>query len=76
VSPPAAVGVTAASPTTPISDRTSSPVLPLPLRLRLAIADGAPSCGMDKPANVLQRHSDMDDIINLTALTVVEAQQR
>jgi len=45
---------------------------------RLAGAEviGPITCGMDKPANVLQRHSDMDDIINLTALTVVEAQQR
>jgi malate dehydrogenase (oxaloacetate-decarboxylating)(NADP+) len=45
---------------------------------RLAGAEviGPITCGMDRPANVLQRHSDMDDIINLTALTVVEAQQR
>jgi malate dehydrogenase (oxaloacetate-decarboxylating)(NADP+) len=45
---------------------------------RLAGAEviGPITCGMDRPANVLQRHSDLDDIINLTALTVVEAQQR
>jgi malate dehydrogenase (oxaloacetate-decarboxylating)(NADP+) len=45
---------------------------------RLAGADviGPITCGMDKPANVLQRHSDLNDILHLTALTVVEAQQR
>jgi malate dehydrogenase (oxaloacetate-decarboxylating)(NADP+) len=45
---------------------------------RLAGAEviGPITCGMDKPANVLQRHSDLNDILHLTALTVVEAQQR
>jgi malate dehydrogenase (oxaloacetate-decarboxylating)(NADP+) len=45
---------------------------------RLAGAEviGPITCGMDKPTNVLQRHSDLNDILHLTALTVVEAQQR
>ena len=45
---------------------------------RLADAEviGPITCGMAAPVHVLQRHSDMNDIIHLTALTVVEAQQR
>ncbi len=44
---------------------------------RLAGAEviGPITCGMKQPANVLQRHSDLNDILHLTALTVVEAQQ-
>ncbi|HJW10068.1 MAG TPA: NADP-dependent malic enzyme [Holophagaceae bacterium] len=44
---------------------------------RLAEAEviGPITCGMAKPVHVLQRHSDLNDIIHLTALTVVEAQQ-
>jgi malate dehydrogenase (oxaloacetate-decarboxylating)(NADP+) len=44
---------------------------------RLAEAEviGPITCGMKKPVHVLQRHSDLNDIIHLTALTVVEAQQ-
>jgi malate dehydrogenase (oxaloacetate-decarboxylating)(NADP+) len=44
---------------------------------RLADAEviGPITCGMKKPVHVLQRHSDLNDIIHLTALTVVEAQQ-
>ncbi|HJU82729.1 MAG TPA: NADP-dependent malic enzyme [Holophagaceae bacterium] len=44
---------------------------------RLAGAEviGPITCGMAKPVHVLQRHSDLNDIIHLTALTVVEAQQ-
>jgi malate dehydrogenase (oxaloacetate-decarboxylating)(NADP+) len=45
---------------------------------RLAGAEviGPITCGMAAPVHVLQRHSDMNDIIHLTALTVVEAQQK
>ena len=45
---------------------------------RLANAEviGPITCGMAAPVHVLQRHSDMNDIIHLTALTVVEAQQQ
>jgi malate dehydrogenase (oxaloacetate-decarboxylating)(NADP+) len=45
---------------------------------RLAGAEviGPITCGMAAPVHVLQRHSDLNDIIHLTALTVVEAQQR
>ncbi len=45
---------------------------------RLAHAEviGPITCGMKQPANVLQRHSDLNDILHLTALTVVEAQQK
>ena len=45
---------------------------------RLANAEviGPITCGMAKPVHVLQRHSDLNDIIHLTALTVVEAQQK
>lgn len=45
---------------------------------RLAGAEviGPITCGMAAPAHVLQRHADMNDIIHLTALTVVEAQQK
>ena len=45
---------------------------------RLAGAEviGPITCGMKQPANVLQRHSDLNDIMHLTALTVVEAQQK
>ena len=44
---------------------------------RLAGAEviGPITCGMAAPVHVLQRHSDLNDIIHLTALTVVEAQQ-
>ncbi len=44
---------------------------------RLADAEviGPITCGMKKPVHVLQRHSDLNDIIHLTALTVVEAQK-
>ncbi|HEU4952393.1 MAG TPA: phosphate acyltransferase, partial [Holophagaceae bacterium] len=44
---------------------------------RLAEAEviGPITCGMKKPVHVLQRHSDLNDILHLTALTVVEAQQ-
>ena len=44
---------------------------------RLADAEviGPITCGMSKPVHVLQRHSDLNDILHLTALTVVEAQQ-
>ncbi|MBK8725194.1 MAG: response regulator [Holophagaceae bacterium] len=41
-----------------------------------SIGIGPITCGMDKAANVLQRHSDLNDILHLTAMTVVEAQQR
>jgi malate dehydrogenase (oxaloacetate-decarboxylating)(NADP+) len=45
---------------------------------RLANAEviGPITCGMAAPVHVLQRHSDLNDIIHLTALTVVEAQQK
>ncbi len=45
---------------------------------RLAGAEviGPITCGMAAPVHVLQRHSDLNDIIHLTALTVVEAQQK
>ena len=45
---------------------------------RLAGAEviGPITCGMAAPVHVLQRHSDLNDIIHLTALTVVQAQQR
>lgn len=45
---------------------------------RLADAEviGPITCGMAAPVHVLQRHSDINDIIHLTALTVVEAQQK
>ena len=45
---------------------------------RLAGAEviGPITCGMAAPVHVLQRHSDMNDIIHLTALTVVEAQKK
>jgi malate dehydrogenase (oxaloacetate-decarboxylating)(NADP+) len=45
---------------------------------RLAGAEviGPIVCGMAAPVHVLQRHSDLHDIIHLTALTVVEAQRR
>ncbi len=45
---------------------------------RLANAEviGPITCGLKQPANVLQRHSDLNDILHLTALTVVEAQQK
>ncbi|HEY3401710.1 MAG TPA: phosphate acyltransferase, partial [Geothrix sp.] len=45
---------------------------------RLAGAEviGPITCGMAAPVHVLQRHADMNDIIHLTALTVVEAQQK
>jgi phosphotransacetylase len=45
---------------------------------RLADAEviGPITCGMAAPVHVLQRHSDLHDIIHLTALTVVEAQQK
>ncbi len=44
---------------------------------RLAGAEviGPITCGMAAPVHVLQRHSDLNDILHLTALTVVEAQQ-
>ena len=44
---------------------------------RLANAEviGPITCGMKAPVHVLQRHADQNDIIHLTALTVVEAQQ-
>jgi malate dehydrogenase (oxaloacetate-decarboxylating)(NADP+) len=45
---------------------------------RLANAEviGPITCGMAAPVHVLQRHSDLNDIIHLTALTVVEAQMK
>jgi len=45
---------------------------------RLAGAEviGPITCGMAAPVHVLQRHSDLNDIIHLTALTVVEAQKQ
>ncbi len=45
---------------------------------RLAGAEviGPITCGMAAPVHVLQRHSDLNDIIHLTALTVVEAQKK
>ena len=45
---------------------------------RLAGAEviGPIVCGMAAPVHVLQRHSDIHDIIHLTALTVVEAQKK
>jgi malate dehydrogenase (oxaloacetate-decarboxylating)(NADP+) len=45
---------------------------------RLAGAEviGPITCGMAAPVHVLQRHSDINDIIHLTALTVVQAQQK
>jgi malate dehydrogenase (oxaloacetate-decarboxylating)(NADP+) len=45
---------------------------------RLAGAEviGPITCGMAAPVHVLQRHSDLNDIIHLTALTVVEAQRK
>jgi malate dehydrogenase (oxaloacetate-decarboxylating)(NADP+) len=45
---------------------------------RLANAEviGPITCGMAAPVHVLQRHSDINDIIHLTALTVVQAQQK
>ena len=45
---------------------------------RLAGAEviGPITCGMAAPVHVLQRHSDLNDIIHLTALTVVQAQQK
>jgi malate dehydrogenase (oxaloacetate-decarboxylating)(NADP+) len=45
---------------------------------RLAGAEviGPIVCGMAAPVHVLQRHSDLHDIIHLTALTVVEAQKK
>jgi malate dehydrogenase (oxaloacetate-decarboxylating)(NADP+) len=45
---------------------------------RLANAEviGPITCGMAAPVHVLQRHSDLNDILHLTALTVVEAQQK
>jgi malate dehydrogenase (oxaloacetate-decarboxylating)(NADP+) len=45
---------------------------------RLAGAEviGPITCGMAAPVHVLQRHADLNDIIHLTALTVVEAQQK
>ena len=45
---------------------------------RLANAEviGPIICGMAAPVHVLQRHADLHDIIHLTALTVVEAQQK
>jgi malate dehydrogenase (oxaloacetate-decarboxylating)(NADP+) len=45
---------------------------------RLADAEviGPITCGMKAPVHVLQRHADQNDIIHLTALTVVEAQSR
>jgi malate dehydrogenase (oxaloacetate-decarboxylating)(NADP+) len=45
---------------------------------RLAGAEviGPITCGMKQPANILQLHSDLNDILHLTALTVVEAQQK
>ncbi len=44
---------------------------------RLAGAEviGPITCGMAAPVHVLQRHSDLNDILHLTALTVVEAQK-
>jgi len=45
---------------------------------RLAGAEviGPITCGMKQPTNILQLHSDLNDILHLTALTVVEAQQK
>jgi malate dehydrogenase (oxaloacetate-decarboxylating)(NADP+) len=45
---------------------------------RLAGAEviGPITCGMAAPVHVLQRHSDLNDIVHLTALTVVEAQKK
>ncbi len=45
---------------------------------RLADAEviGPITCGMKAPVHVLQRHADQNDIVHLTALTVVEAQHK
>jgi malate dehydrogenase (oxaloacetate-decarboxylating)(NADP+) len=45
---------------------------------RLANAEviGPITCGLAAPVHVLQRHSDLNDVLHLAALTVVEAQQK
>jgi phosphotransacetylase len=31
---------------------------------------------MQKPVNVLQQNSDIDDVVNMAAITAIEAQQQ
>lgn len=46
----------------------------LMMRLGGAEAIGPILVGMNKPVNVLQQSSDIDDVINMTTITVIEAQ--
>ncbi|MEW6056858.1 MAG: NADP-dependent malic enzyme [Bdellovibrionota bacterium] len=47
----------------------------LMMRLGGAEAIGPILVGMRKPVNVLQQNSDVDEVVNMAAITVVEAQQ-
>lgn len=47
----------------------------LMMRLGGAEAIGPILIGMQKPVNVLQQGSDVDDVVNMAAITVIEAQQ-
>jgi malate dehydrogenase (oxaloacetate-decarboxylating)(NADP+) len=47
----------------------------LMMRLGGAEAIGPILIGMRKPVNVLQQNSDVEDVVNMAAITVIEAQQ-
>lgn len=47
----------------------------LMMRLGGAEAIGPILVGMRKPVNVLQQNSDVEDVVNMAAITVIEAQQ-
>ncbi|MBI3543293.1 MAG: NADP-dependent malic enzyme [Deltaproteobacteria bacterium] len=47
----------------------------LMMRLGGAEAIGPILVGMQKPVNVLQQNSDVEDVVNMAAITVIEAQQ-